>query len=359
MTFIIFFLILIFVSINAAVFFGLKLVFRKENLSQSSNFLSIVIAAKNEERNLPDLFSSLKTLDYEHNKFEVIFIDDNSSDNTYNIAVELGKGIHDFKIIKCTEKPFAGKKGALAVGIQSAKFPFILTTDADCTPENGWLKTYSNYFDKDFDFLFGIAPFHQKKNLINKISCFENLRNSILYFSSAKANFSYSASARNFGFRKEAYLKIGGYTNTTETLSGDDDLLLREAIKYKMKIRCVIEQGSWVFSATKNTLREYLQQKARHAQTSFHYLLSRQIVLGLWHLLNLIMMLSPVLFFIDAGFILLFITKILIDLIMIKLIQTKFGYSFQLPEVISLQIFYEFFLILNFLNASAKKVEWK
>lgn len=353
------FIILFFIGINALIFLSLKSESDCTVSSQNQNQFSIIIAGKNEENNLENLFSALHNLEYDNNKYEVIFVDDNSTDNTYNLAVELSSKLSNFKIIKCISKPFAGKKGALTVGIQSAKFPFVLITDADCVPENGWLNAYSNYINKGFDFLFGIAPFHQTTNNINKISCFENLRSSILTFALTKLKFPYTASARNFGFRKEAFEKICGYSNTTETLSGDDDLLLREAIKHNLKIGCVTNRGSWVFSNSKITLRDYLNQKARHTETSLHYLFSRQIVLGLWHLINLGMLFSPFLVFIDRRFFLLFLTKMILDLVLIKSNEKKFGYSFKFLEIISLQIFYEFFLIINFFNASTKKIEWK
>jgi len=353
------FLILFFVGINALIFLSLRSESDCAISSQNQIQFSIIIAGKNEENNLENLFSALHKLEYDKNKLEVIFVDDNSTDNTYNLAVQISCTFSNFRIIKCTSKPFAGKKGALAVGIQSAKFPFILITDADCIPENGWLNSFSNCFNNRFDFVLGVAPFYQSTNNINKISCFENLRSSILTFAFTKLKFPYTASARNFGFRKEAFIKIGGYSNTTETLSGDDDLLLREAIKNKLKIGCVTNRSSWVFSNSKIKLKDYLNQKARHTETSLHYLFSRQIVLGLWHLINLIMILGPLLFFLNQLFLLLFLTKMTVDIFLIKSFDKKFGYTFQFFEIISLQIVYDFFLIINFFNAFTKKIEWK
>lgn len=353
------FVMLFFIGINALLFLSLKSESVWTISSQNQIQFSIIVAGKNEENNLENLFSALYKIEYDKNKFEVIFVDDNSTDNTYNLAVELSNKLDNFRIIKAASKPFAAKKGALAVGIKSAKFPFILITDSDCIPENGWLSSFSNCFNNGLDFVFGSAPFYQSDNSINKLSCFENLRSSILTFAFTKLKFPYSASARNFGFRKEAFEKIGGYSNTTETLSGDDDLLLREAIKHKLKIGCITDPRSWVFSNSKITLGDYLNQKARHTETSLHYLFSRQLVLGIWHLINLIMLFSPILVFIDRNFFLLFLTKMILDILLIKTSEKKFGYSFQFFEIISLQIFYDFFLIINFFNASIKKIEWK
>jgi len=351
-------LILLFFIINILLLYSLKR-FPKHNysLAQKLNF-SIIIAAKNEEENLPGLINSLKSLNYPQEKFEIILVDDNSTDNTLKVANELTRDIDNFYAYKITGKKLPGKKGALTFGINKAKNPFIMITDADCLVNSNWLNIYSGYFSNEYDLLFGIAPFKQSNLLVNKISCFENLRSSILTFSAAQLKIPYSASARNFGFRKSSFEKINGYENTAETLSGDDDLLLREAVKNKFKIRAIIDKEASVLSSTKNTFKEYFNQKSRHTKTSFHYILRHKLFLGSWHILNLFFLLSVFLFFLNPIFRWLFIIKILIDILIISSIQKKFSYNFNIFEIFYLQILYEIFIIINFLSAVFRKDKW-
>ena len=117
----------------------------------------------------------------------------------------------------------------MQTGIEASKFPFILITDADCIVSPQWLKSCAAVFHQGYDFIFGPAPFYPENNFINNVSCYENIRNQFLTFSFANIGLPYSASARNFGFTKEAFQKIGGYKNTTDTLSGDDDLLIKRS----------------------------------------------------------------------------------------------------------------------------------
>ncbi len=319
---------------------------------------SVIIAAQNEEKNISSLINSLQELDYPPKDFEVIIVDDNSSDKTYEISEKLIQNSSNFCLYTAEDKDFPAKKGVLSFGIKKAKYPFILVTDADCQPEKDWLKSYSEKFKEGFDFVFGNAPFIQNNTFVNKISCFENLRSSILTFTAAKIRFPYSASARNFGFKKSSFEKIKGYENTTETLSGDDDLLLREAVKNKMKIRTVFNKGSFVYSSAKCNFKEYFSQKARHTKTSFYYLPGRQFFLASWHLKNLFFLFSPILIFFNKLFFLLFILKLLVDLLTVKSLQNKFGYKFNSLEIIYLQIFYETFLVIHFINALFKKDKW-
>jgi cellulose synthase/poly-beta-1,6-N-acetylglucosamine synthase-like glycosyltransferase len=320
---------------------------------------SVVIAAKNEEENIFPLIESLENLNYHKDKFEVIIVDDNSSDKTFQIAVDKIKDLENFAIYKAGEKELPGKKGALQIAISKAKNPFILITDADCVVSPNWLKCYNTEFNNDHDFLFGIAPFKQEKYLVSKVSCFENLRASILTFSLALSGLPYSASARNFGFKRAAFEKLEGYKNTTETLSGDDDLLLRQAVKNKMKIGVILNKDCYTISKTKVSFSQYFRQKSRHTKTSLHYLLKHKIVLGFWHILNIFLLLSIVLIIFSFKFIFLFLAKIIWDLITVFLLQKTFMYEFSLMEIFYLQVLYEVFLIINFFNALTKKEEWK
>jgi cellulose synthase/poly-beta-1,6-N-acetylglucosamine synthase-like glycosyltransferase len=320
---------------------------------------SIVISAKDEADNISNLLNSLKKIDYPKNKFEIVIVDDNSTDNTSCIAEDFKKEEINLKLIKAEGKIYPGKKGALAIGINNTINDYILITDADCIVCSGWLQSYSVKFNEGYDFLFGNAPFINEPGFVNKVSRFENLRTFILYTTALKLNLPYSVSARNFGFKKSSFYKIKGYENTKETLSGDDDLLIREAYKNKMRIGYIPENNASIYSKTKRTVKEYLAQKARHTKTSVYYLPVHKIILGGWHLINLISLFSVVFVSINKWFALPFIIKILLDLIIVKSNEGKSNYNFNLIEIIYMQVIYELLIMVNFINALFRKDKWK
>lgn len=321
--------------------------------------ISIIISAKNERENIKKLVNNLSDLAYPKEKYEVTIVDDNSDDETYSVLLKETENLKNFSVKELKTTGQSGKREALTFGINNSRFPYILITDADCQPQQNWLDVYAKKFSVGYDMLFGIAPFFQINNFFNKLSCFENLRNTLFSFALAKAGSPYTASARNFGFTKEAFEKLSGYKNTKDTLSGDDDLLLREAVKNKMKIGMVLEEGSLVYSESKKTLKEYLQQRARHTQTSFHYLIKHRVILGFWHFLNLFFLFSPLLMIINSLFGILLPVKLIVDVILLKFNDKKFGYKFSIPEIICLQIIYELLLIVHFFNARFIKIRWK
>lgn len=337
--------------------------FKNLNDEENSNFnllqFSIIIAAKNEKSSISKLISALNNQNYTRNNYEVIIVDDSSNDDTFHLAKKLTNGIENFTVVSAIDKKFEGKRGALAYGISLAKHPIIAITDADCVPDTNWLLCLEYKFNADCDFVFGIAPFYQTNKLVNKVSCYENFRNSLLAISAANFGLAYTASARNFGFKKDAFEKMDGYKNTTETISGDDDLLLREAVKKGLKVCTLTSPGSYVYSETKKTFKEYFSQRARHTQTSFYYPFKQKLFLALWHLMNLVFVFSPAFIFINKIFILPFLIKILFDTATAVIYQRKFGYRFLIIEVIYLQLIYEIFLIVHFIKAKFGKIEWK
>ena len=321
--------------------------------------ISIIIAGKNEKKNIPVLLDSIKEINYPVNDFEIIFVDDNSTDSTLSVANRKLNVIPNLRVIPASDKKYPGKKGALQIGIMSAKFDYILITDADCIAGKEWLNCYSKKFSEGYDILFGNAPFIKEPGVVNSIARFENLRTFFLYRTALRLNLPYSAAARNFGFRKSSFIKIKGYENTTETLSGDDDLLIREAVKHKMKIGYVEDIKSSVYSSAPASFKTYLVQKTRHTKTSLYYLPTHKIMLTVWHVLNLGCLFSFPLGLINNWLFLPAVIKIIADIFIVKLTEKESVYNFGIFETIYLQFIYEFLIILNFLNALFKHDKWK
>lgn len=356
-----FFLICSIITTVISILFIVLFLKKNDNKKEHENFvnISVVIAFKNEEKRLVNLFRSLMEIDYPQHNFQVILIDDGSTDNSFQSAMELSKDLHDYRVVKAENKRYPGKRGALDYGISIAKYPFILITDADCFPSRYWLKGFSEKFNLGFDILFGLAPFKQDGGLINKISCYENLRSSILTTSLAEMNIPYSAAARNFGFTKLAYTKLEGYSRTLQTESGDDDLLLREAVKFKLKIGVIKNDNSLVFSETKQNFRDYLNQKARHTKTSFYYLTRHKVILGFWHSINIFLIISIIFVPLMPVMFVPMLIKITWDSIVIMFLQKKLGYKFKIYEIPFLQFAYELLLIVNFILSLRKNIKWK
>ncbi|MFH1197608.1 MAG: glycosyltransferase [bacterium] len=322
--------------------------------------ISVVIAAKNEERNIPGLISSLKNIDYSMDLFEVIIVDDNSTDNTFTSLAGSISQNENIKYFRLPKENAAGKKNALTFGISKSSHDCILITDADCNPSPGWIKSFAKKFYDGNELVFGVAPYRQSKGILNKIICFENLRAHILTFGAAKTGFAYSGAARSLGFRKEFFIKIGGYAATNELKSGDDDLLIREVIRNKLKIGVVADESAFVFTESKSVISEYFSQKSRHTSTSNYYLFRHKLFLSVWHFSNILIIFSPLLLWFSYYSFFILAAKLLMDFLIVLILQKKFSYAFKIHEILLLQITYELLLIVHYINSiHGKKRVWK
>ena len=109
-----------------------------------STFVSVIIACRNEQEKLPALLECISGQDYPKEFFEVIIVDDNSTDKTFETASE-NSGPVKLNVLKNKGK---GKKEAIRTGITASAGRLIITTDADCTMGKSWIKTIAAFFEK-------------------------------------------------------------------------------------------------------------------------------------------------------------------------------------------------------------------
>ena len=92
--------------------------------------ISIIISAYNEEQVIRKRIANIKECHYPMERYELLFVDDCSNDNTKNLAkICLERSGIDYKIIANTER--LGTTRSYNSAIEKAKYPIIVTTDAD------------------------------------------------------------------------------------------------------------------------------------------------------------------------------------------------------------------------------------
>jgi len=331
----------------------------RDSENATLNKFSILIAAKNESRNLNRLFNSIKNLKYPREHYEIIFIDDNSTDNTLDVAREHAASLNNVIVLEAKQKEIPGKKGALQIAFNKASNPFIVTTDADCKLPPLWLTNINKLFNTNADLIIGFHSFENLNNTTKKYAAFESLKNQILTFSFANLGFPYSSIGTNFAFKKEILERIGGYSAISETLSGDDDLLLQKALMFKAKVKTLISKDSIVKTFPPENFKHLINQRSRHVSTSTYYSLQSRILLALWHFTNLIAFFSIFLAPINPTFYFLFIVKILLDLITVFKFQKKWNYKFRWGEIIIFQVIYELMIPVYFIKSQLGTIKWK
>ncbi len=350
---------IIYLLMSAVVYYSLSNLREDTIQSNKKSGISIIVAAKNEAANLPVLLNSIRKLDYPKEYFEIIIVNDFSSDKTFDVATSFNALLTNLRVINSQpHKSLSGKKAALREGVKASKFDNIAITDADCEVPPKWLTLINSYLSKK-DLVIGIAPLSEEANLIDRIALYENLKAHLHGFASANIGIPYTAAARNFAYKKKVINSIGGYEAVNETVGGDDDLLLREAVKNRFKIGLMIDRNSFVFSRIRHNFTDYFRQKARHTSTSHYYSSRVKFILAAWHLSGMICFFSFLLSLLSSIFVLPIILKFLVDYLIANSFQNKFGYNFAPHETALLNLVYDPLLVIHFINSFRFKKRWR
>ena len=241
--------------------------------------ISVIIAARNESHNLQENLRFILEQDYSN--FEVIVVNNNSSDDSYQVLSALKKEYNHLEIIEFNNPDHVrqGKKLPLTLGIKAAKNEHLLLTDADCKPKsNQWIKKMARGF-KEKEILLGYGPYIKTSGLLNSIIRFDTAWIGMNYFSFALNGFAYMGVGRNLAYTKRAYQAVDGYKSHHMLASGDDDLFIQEASK-KSSLGIEIDADTHCFSPSKNTWSEWIHQKSRHFTTTPKYSFIKKLLLA-------------------------------------------------------------------------------
>jgi len=240
--------------------------------------LSIIISAKNEAENLKTNLPFI--LNQSHPHYEVIVVDDQSTDDTFEIIQYLQKTYSNLKYYKINVNQNSSKKNALKQGIQKAENEYLVFTDADCKPlTNEWLSKLQNYYKFKDSIILGYSPYRNENSWLNKLIRFETFQTAVNYYAMAKMGHAYMGVGRNLAYTKHIFNSLGQFEAHKEVVSGDDDLFINAA-SGQFSIHCCINPRTFVESKPKDTWKAWINQKRRHITTANHYKLIHQLWLS-------------------------------------------------------------------------------
>jgi poly-beta-1,6-N-acetyl-D-glucosamine synthase len=252
------------------IFLGFYITPSKRKQGVKEKFISVIIPFRNEEKNLAALIESLKNLNYPLDQFEIIFVNDHSTDHGPRIVQECA--LVNFTLIHSTAE---GKKGAIALGIKEAKGNWIATTDADCIIASNWLNEINN---SDGAMILGPVQLKKVRTILHYFQEFEW---SALQSISAGSTFwkiPLMSNGANLAYEKSSFNENA---LKKETASGDDIFVLEDFKKKKLPIRFSWKISSLVQTSPVDSWKELINQKIRWASKSKYYSNKANILLGI------------------------------------------------------------------------------
>jgi poly-beta-1,6-N-acetyl-D-glucosamine synthase len=242
--------------------------------------VSIIICAKNEEDNLRTNLPLI--LEQEYPEFEVLVVDDASSDGTGEVLREMKTRYPHLRSTSIMDNVHIrqGKKLALTIGIKGASHDWVLLTDADCRPAGKkWLKSMQRNFSKDCQIVLGIGKYETQKGLLNLVIRSETLLTALQYIGFATAGLPYMGVGRNLAYRKSLFFNNRGFASHYKLASGDDDLFINEVAR-KKNTKIEIRPESFTISSPEIRWKDWYYQKKRHLTTGPRYRLLTRFLLG-------------------------------------------------------------------------------
>jgi len=235
--------------------------------------LSIIILARDEEDHIERALKSIQACEYPKELYEVILMDDHSTDQTVQKAKQLSDPqlrilhLQDYNLDRFGQ---AYKKAGLYYAVREARHPFILQIDADCTCRPGWMQTMQGSFESA-DVVIGPIDISSKKsNLLHLWQTYESMGTMISTYVGQRLDLWYSGASANMGYHKDvfnAYIKDHDLT----LASGDDVFMIQDAVSKDRKVSFAFDRRAIINTQPLNAVKPLFAQRLRWASKTKYY----------------------------------------------------------------------------------------
>ncbi len=332
--------------------------------------VSIIIPARDEKDNLHIVIDDLMAQEYDKTMFEIIVVDDGSSDGTVDMVK---KHFDSEKSIQLIANSGSGKKDAITNAMKLAKGELIITVDADGSMDENWLQDIV-YFYRETHAKMIVAPVYMddKRTLFGKMQSLEFMAlvasgGGSLYFENAIL-----CNGANLAFTKKVFKEVNGFEGINTIATGDDVLLMYKIQeKFPDRIKFLKSRTALVYIDGKPTLKELINQRKRWASKPFSMLNTETKLISLvvyffslfLIVLPLVAFFNPDLVFFEFSLIkiwlLLFSLKCAIDFLLLLLATIFFKEKKLLIYFLPMQFIYLFYVVMVGFLGLSRKYEWK
>ena len=328
--------------------------------------VSVLIAARNEGSNIEKLLQSLYNQTFDKKHFEVILVDDHSTDETFKVS-ENFRVLHPEMRLKLLKANGLGKKQAISQALHAAENEIVMVTDADCELPEHWIESMVGYFvEKDLKMLLGPVLLSPANTLFEKLQVLEHLSLIASTAGSAAIGMPVMCNGANMMYDRKSALDVEKYRTDMKIASGDDMFLMEQFIKHygSQSVKFLLDNEAIVKTSTMPDLKAFFRQRKRWASKTKAYTNWKIIATAL---IVLLFNLSIVFFFV-AGFfmpvfwvffVLYVIMKTLIDFPILKRITHFMKQHKLLRWMFPLEFVYPFYVVFTAFSGLFTNVKWK
>jgi glycosyltransferase involved in cell wall biosynthesis len=330
---------------------------------------SIVVPFRNETENLPILLNSLSKLNYPNDLFEVILVDDFSSEEfqvqSFKFAPPVRFRSGQVSVIKNIRFSNSPKKDAISTAMQTVKNDWIITTDADCVVNENWLSALDNYIQlHDVSMIAGAVSYKCENSFLHHFQQLDLASLQGATIGSFGLRKGFMCNGANFAYTKSFFQELNGFEGNDGIASGDDVFLLQKAIaRFPEKVHYLKSGNTIVVTKPLDDWKSLFYQRVRWASKTASYQSGFGKGLGLvvfganlaW-VLGVGCWVSGLISFLNI--ILLFLFKFVVDTILIYK-SNIFLTKNRMHYLILGSLLYPFFSVSVALYSLFGKYEWK
>ena len=239
-------------------------------ISSPQTSISVIIAARNEEDNIGHLLEALQKQTYPAELFEVLVVDDHSTDRTADIV----QRFPSVNLLSLKEDNINSyKKKAIEKGIAAATGEMIVTTDADCLPSPNWLQTIAA-FKEEKQSVFIAAPvvIDCNSSVLQVFQAMDFMTLQGITGATVYKKRMSMCNGANLAYERNAFTEVNGFTGVDHIASGDDMLLMHKIWKrYPDKVHYLKSKEAIVSTIPMKTWKAFFNQRIRWASKAKNY----------------------------------------------------------------------------------------
>ncbi len=253
-------------------------IFRPSLNTESNTRFTVIIPARNEEAGIRACLLSVLQQDYPTHLWELIVINDHSTDATEAIIHALQKDHGNLRLLNLAdvllgETLNAYKKKAIETAIGQSNGDWIVTTDADCFVGANWLKILDAYIQEKAP-VFVAAPvmYFPEETFLGRFQLLDFLSLQGITAASVSAGYHTMCNGANIAYQKEAFYTVGQFRGIDHIASGDDMLLMHKIKQqYPGRIGYLFSREALVQTSSMPDWKSFLNQRIRWASKADGY----------------------------------------------------------------------------------------
>ena len=326
---------------------------------------TVLIAARNEEKHLPECLESFKKQSYPSDLLQIIVLNDQSTDDTQKIVLDYKEKLPNLELLNVIDDKHGlrGKMNALAQGMDVAKGEIILITDADCRVPDTWVSEMVAHFADNVGIVGGLTMInHPAKipHIFDRIQTLDWFFLEAIAAGTAGINLPISVLGNNFGYTKSAYDQVGGFRRIGFSLTEDMALLNAILKNTNCDIVYQLNQESMIQSLPLNHIRDFYEQRRRWLSGGLRAPIWGWVLMSVSFMAHFLILMNLGILNFKLPVLLGIVLTIGIDLTIIWRMRIISGYAKLKRYFIPFEIFYFLYTIILAINAIIPgKISWK